>query len=1684
MEEKEACFECLQRRTVADFSEELEFCYGVSDSPLPFGSSAVVQMPNSNGETLNSASQFVLVYLPGAEQDCLSKYVDEYIMENPLGSNRSGSDDKKSAEENGVGMKISLENDKINSSDFIVNKYPSLINGSGKVLMGGVEKGYESVVCHQSSWFSYSRTITALAPVASIGVCSYSLFEELASNFLSGNLEDHILCSLNLLIQGQASGRDSLNFLRLVGIPSFDDNGVPGCLRHPNIVPILGLLKTSSNDNNLVLPKTPYTLENILYYSQNALMPEWQIRFLMYQLLSAIAYLHSIGVAHGNICPSRVLLTNSSWSWLSFCNKPRLVVGLGSTDGKCNGSPTSSRLCSCMECCSSRGLYADLKLFSSLDWHSQFNRWWRGELSNFEYLLFLNRLAGRRWGDHTFHPVMPWVVDFSIKPDENSDSGWRDLSKSKWRLAKGDEQLDFTYSTSEVPHHVSDECLSELAVCSYKARRLPLSVLRIAVRSVYEPNEYPSTMQRLYQWTPDECIPEFFSDPQIFYSQHSGMADLSVPSWADGPEEFVKLHRAALESKRVSSQIHHWIDITFGYKMSGQAAISAKNVMLSSSESSKPRSVGRRQLFTEPHPPRQGSTLQNHDTTTAFAICQGQVIDTEKDLLCKTSCLQELEEASTFSEHARHLSPLYSYHKEDLLKQRASPEELHPDNCNRSAPNPFDIGSCYDLASDVDSNYLLEHIAEEDGSSIGYQELFLWKQKSSHSKLLFEDGAMDIFSFGCLLAELYLRRPLFDSTSLAMYLDNDVLPGLLQELPSHAKLLVEGCIDKEWRRRPSAKNLLDSPYFPQTVKSAYLFIAPLQLIAKEGSKLCYAANFAKRGALKAMGTFAAEMCVPHCLPLLLSLLSDKEAEWAYILLKEFIKCLTPQAVKKHVFPTIQKILQTTGYSHLKVALLQDTFVREIWNRIGKQAYLEIIHPVVISNLHISPHKSSAGAASVLLICSSEELGVPLTINQTILPIIHCFGKGLCPDGIDVLVRIGGLLGEHFVVRQILPLLKNVARSCINISYMNKPEPVQSWSALALIDCLMALDGLVAFLPRDVVVKELIEGQSCLAVMVLMQKILEISVHQIAASTLMAICQRIGPDLTALHVLPQLKELFDELAFSQERSGTSVSAGRSIKNSRHKAEGESPIASRMDLVLLLYPSLASLLGIEKLRQCCATWLLLEQFLLRSHNWKWEYSGETSRNGTEYVTAKRPVLSKGTATEYSPSKMLLNGVGWSIPQSQGNKSSKNKNFMPQKRLFNVHQNHVERQETTSSLLKTEPWFWFPSPASSWEGPDFLGRFSGPKDESTWKIRASIISSIRSHHGALRSLAVCQDESTVFTAGIGPGFKGTVQKWDLTRLNCVSGYYGHDEVVNDLSTLSLSGRIASCDGTIHVWNSQTGKLISLFSEPSLDSLHLAHPLSSPRKVNIEHSDMLNSNTLSTGVLTSAFDGSLYTCMHYLEFSEMLVAGTGNGSLRFIDVSRGQKLHLWKGEVVDSPFPSIVSAISPCGSEKLQAGGVGALASPSWIASGLSSGHCRLFDIRSGNVISSWRAHDGYITKLATPEEHLLVSSSHDKSLKIWDLRRNLSSPLTVFRGHTEGVSGFSIWGQDIISISKNKIGLSSLSKFTDEDGEQRITPQNLYMADNGNRNVSVLTSICILPFSRLFLVGTENGYMKICC
>lgn len=142
-------------------------------------------------------------------------------------------------------------------------------------------------------------------------------------------------------------------------------------------------------------------------------------------------------------------------------------------------------------------------------------------------------------------------------------------------------------------------------VCFFQARQTPLDTLKRYVRSVYRPEEFPASLQRLYATTPEESIPEFFTDPSIFISIHADMPDLQLPDWFNGtPDDFLAYHRSILESDAVSANLHHWIDLTFGYKLIGEAAVSAKNVYLELVSLNPPSNSRVTCLFSLPHPRR------------------------------------------------------------------------------------------------------------------------------------------------------------------------------------------------------------------------------------------------------------------------------------------------------------------------------------------------------------------------------------------------------------------------------------------------------------------------------------------------------------------------------------------------------------------------------------------------------------------------------------------------------------------------------------------------------------------------------------------------------------------------------------------------------------------------------------------------------------------------------------------------------------------------------------------------------------------------------------------------------------------------------------------------------------------------------------------------------------------------
>jgi hypothetical protein len=65
----------------------------------------------------------------------------------------------------------------------------------------------------------------------------------------------------------------------------------------------------------------------------------------------------------------------------------------------------------------------------------------------------------------------------------------------------------------------------------------------VTLRLDCRPEEYPSSLEGLYHSSPDEALPQFYTDPAAFSSTHHNMRDLAVPEWAQDAVEFVSLHR-------------------------------------------------------------------------------------------------------------------------------------------------------------------------------------------------------------------------------------------------------------------------------------------------------------------------------------------------------------------------------------------------------------------------------------------------------------------------------------------------------------------------------------------------------------------------------------------------------------------------------------------------------------------------------------------------------------------------------------------------------------------------------------------------------------------------------------------------------------------------------------------------------------------------------------------------------------------------------------------------------------------------------------------------------------------------------------------------------------------------------------------------------------------------------------
>eukprot|EP00501_MAST-03F_sp_TOSAG23-6_P001531 GSMAST32.ASY1.ANO1.1594.1 assembled CDS len=228
-------------------------------------------------------------------------------------------------------------------------------------------------------------------------------------------------------------------------------------------------------------------------------------------------------------------------------------------------------------------------LVSAYNWT---DLWQQRKISNLEYLMHLNDAAGRTYHDLTQYPIMPWVI---------SDYTSEDLSKpigalNPERLSHILERFE-SLNDAEIPPFMYGSHYSSVGTVLYYLLRIePYTSYGLSMqggkfdipdRLFYS---IKNTWNNCLQSPSDvkELTPEWFSIPQFLMNSNSlqfgtrqdglPVDDVILPPWASSAEEFIRLNRLALESDHVSSRLHHWIDLIFGYKQTGAEAVKANNL--------------------------------------------------------------------------------------------------------------------------------------------------------------------------------------------------------------------------------------------------------------------------------------------------------------------------------------------------------------------------------------------------------------------------------------------------------------------------------------------------------------------------------------------------------------------------------------------------------------------------------------------------------------------------------------------------------------------------------------------------------------------------------------------------------------------------------------------------------------------------------------------------------------------------------------------------------------------------------------------------------------------------------------------------------------------------------------------------------------------------------------------------
>ena len=259
--------------------------------------------------------------------------------------------------------------------------------------------------------------------------------------------------------------------------------------------------------------------------------------------------------------------------------------------------------------------------------------WKKYEISNFEFLMWLNIYANRSYNDLSQYPVFPWILtDFEdplkkeiiqnnnininnstdkiIDPKTLIDYNYRDLSIPIGMLEVNEKSIQrkelFILNFEEIksqseefeeqkPFYFGTNYSNPIYVCNYLIRLFPFLNISIELQgnkldtsdrmffSISKAFEMSTSLKTDIR----ELIPEFFYLPEMFINindinlgkkENGEKVDDVLTPCNNNKYKFIELMKNIFESNKISSTLNNWIDLIFGSKSRGKEAELAKNI--------------------------------------------------------------------------------------------------------------------------------------------------------------------------------------------------------------------------------------------------------------------------------------------------------------------------------------------------------------------------------------------------------------------------------------------------------------------------------------------------------------------------------------------------------------------------------------------------------------------------------------------------------------------------------------------------------------------------------------------------------------------------------------------------------------------------------------------------------------------------------------------------------------------------------------------------------------------------------------------------------------------------------------------------------------------------------------------------------------------------------------------------